>query len=162
MHDLVVDEPVRGTYGNSGALAMPGLEAALAHARGQLPTVPLHHLTGLRPVEASLGRSTFAVPITGWLTHLSRRTRKLGGPQPGSDNRADRPATDREHLAARVISAIEAHGPAIGVTRMVFQPGMLVGTGGVAYQLLRMHPDCDLPSVLLPDPGPAGASSGLR
>jgi len=24
----------------------------------------------------------------------------------------------------------------------------------VAYQLLRMHPDSDLPSVLLPDPGP--------
>lgn len=30
------------------------------------------------------------------------------------------------------------------------------GLGGVAYQLLRMHPECDLPSVLLPDPGPPG------
>jgi hypothetical protein len=34
----------------------------------------------------------------------------------------------------------------------VFAPGLLAGQGGVIYQLLRMHPACDLPSVLLPDP----------
>ncbi|MCP2354690.1 hypothetical protein HD597_001710 [Nonomuraea thailandensis] len=35
-----------------------------------------------------------------------------------------------------------------------FPPCLLPGLGGVAYQLLRMHPDSTLPAVLLPDPGP--------
>jgi hypothetical protein len=29
------------------------------------------------------------------------------------------------------------------------------GSGGIAYQLLRLHPDCDLPSVLLLADGPS-------
>jgi hypothetical protein len=32
---------------------------------------------------------------------------------------------------------------------------MLISSGGVAYHLLRMHPDRYLPSMLVPDPGPA-------
>jgi lantibiotic modifying enzyme len=59
----------------------------------------------------------------------------------------DRPAVD-----AYVLSRLEENGP----DREATAPGLLAGRGGVAYQLLRMHPDCDLPSVLTPDPGPGG------
>jgi len=65
------------------------------------------------------------------------------------------PTVDRERLDAHVIGSIEQHGPISGFARETFVPGLLPGLGGVAYQLLRMHPDCTLPSVLLPDPGPA-------
>jgi type 2 lantibiotic biosynthesis protein LanM len=61
---------------------------------------------------------------------------------------------DCERAAAQIVTSVEQYGPATGLTRAVFQPGLFVGSGGVAYQLLRMHPDGDLPSVLLPDPGP--------
>lgn len=63
---------------------------------------------------------------------------------------------DRATIDAHMISSIEAHGPVGGMARATFSPGLLAGVGGTAYQLLRMHPDCDLPSVLLPDPGPPG------
>src|SRR5258708_2105523 len=35
--------------------------------RGQGPKPPIHHLTGLIPVEAGLGSSTFRMPVTPWL-----------------------------------------------------------------------------------------------
>jgi lantibiotic modifying enzyme len=57
-------------------------------------------------------------------------------------------------VAARVLSSLAEHGPTTGMATDVFSPGLVAGHGGLAYQLLRMHPDCDLPSVLLPDPGP--------
>ncbi len=60
---------------------------------------------------------------------------------------------DWDEAAARILGGIVENGPATGLTREVFQPGLLVGNSGVAYQLLRLHPECDLPSVLLPDPG---------
>jgi type 2 lantibiotic biosynthesis protein LanM len=62
---------------------------------------------------------------------------------------------DPEALAAQIIGSIEKYGPTTSLARQAFEPGLVVGMGGVAYQLLRMHPDSDLPSVLLPDPGPA-------
>ncbi|MFI6094905.1 type 2 lanthipeptide synthetase LanM family protein [Lentzea sp. NPDC051213] len=61
---------------------------------------------------------------------------------------------DRVTLDAHVLSSLEEYGPISGMAREAFSPGLLPGLGGVAYQLLRMHPDCTLPSVLLPDPGP--------
>lgn len=61
---------------------------------------------------------------------------------------------DRVTLDGHVLSSLEEHGPISGMAREAFSPGLLPGLGGVAYQLLRMHPDCTLPSVLLPDPGP--------
>ncbi|HEX8865278.1 MAG TPA: type 2 lanthipeptide synthetase LanM family protein, partial [Lentzea sp.] len=61
---------------------------------------------------------------------------------------------DKATLDAHVLSSLEEHGPVSGLAREAFSPGLLPGLGGVAYQLLRMHPDCALPSVLLPDPGP--------
>ena len=35
--------------------------------RGQGPKPPIHHLTGLIPVEAGFGSSTFRMPVTPWL-----------------------------------------------------------------------------------------------
>jgi uncharacterized protein (TIGR00369 family) len=63
----VTDEPVRGVNGDPAPLRMSGLEASLGYVRGSLPLPPAHHLTGLRPTDASLGRSTFAMPVTPWL-----------------------------------------------------------------------------------------------
>ncbi|MBB6346441.1 type 2 lantibiotic biosynthesis protein LanM [Nonomuraea muscovyensis] len=58
---------------------------------------------------------------------------------------------DRARLDAHILGSLEANGPVSGLARDVFAPGLLPGLGGVAYQLLRMHPDHAVPSVLLPD-----------
>ena len=63
---------------------------------------------------------------------------------------------DQATLDAHVIGSVEEFGPVSGLARDAFAPGLLPGVGGVAYQLLRMHPESPLPSVLLPDPGEAG------
>jgi hypothetical protein len=62
---------------------------------------------------------------------------------------------DRTGLDARIVSDLGEHGPVSGLARDTLNPGLLPGIGGMAYQLLRMNPACPLPSVLLPDPGPA-------
>ncbi|WP_436500543.1 type 2 lanthipeptide synthetase LanM family protein [Actinokineospora sp. HUAS TT18] len=56
---------------------------------------------------------------------------------------------DQLGLDAMVIGSLEANGVTTGLAREVYSPSMMSGSGGVAYQLLRMHPDCRLPSVLL-------------
>ncbi|WP_101790341.1 type 2 lanthipeptide synthetase LanM family protein [Nonomuraea indica] len=58
---------------------------------------------------------------------------------------------ERARLDAHILGSLEANGPVSGLARDAFAPGLLPGLGGVAYQLLRMHPDSALPSVLLPD-----------
>jgi len=62
------------------------------------------------------------------------------------------PGVTREAVDARVLSGIEEFGPRAAVTNHMFRPGLLSGMGGMAYELLRMHPDCPAPSLLLPDP----------
>ena len=57
---------------------------------------------------------------------------------------------DRLTLAAFIVGSIEKYGPASGLARAAFCPGMMPGLGGVAYQLLRMDPACELPSFLVP------------
>jgi type 2 lantibiotic biosynthesis protein LanM len=54
----------------------------------------------------------------------------------------------RERLLATVLTSIEDQGPSTGMARDAFVPGMLPGLGGVAYQLLRAHPENGLPSIL--------------
>jgi class II lanthipeptide synthase len=54
-------------------------------------------------------------------------------------------------LAARILSSLEDNGPVSGLARDAYSPGMLAGLGGVAYQLLRLHPDSGLPSILTLD-----------
>ena len=44
-----------------------GLEILRGCMAGDLPAPPIHHLTGLRPVEADEGTATFALPATEWL-----------------------------------------------------------------------------------------------
>ncbi|MFV2084495.1 type 2 lanthipeptide synthetase LanM family protein [Micromonospora sp. LOL_021] len=66
------------------------------------------------------------------------------------------PEVDPDELDARVVTGIEEFGAVAGPNRDAFRPGLLHGIAGIGYQLLRMHPQCPLPSVLLPDPGPPG------
>ncbi len=58
---------------------------------------------------------------------------------------------ERDRLDAVILGSLETNGPVSGLARDAFAPGLLPGLGGAAYQLLRMHPECALPSVLLPD-----------
>ncbi|MDQ3785861.1 MAG: type 2 lanthipeptide synthetase LanM family protein [Actinomycetota bacterium] len=62
---------------------------------------------------------------------------------------------DRTDLTTKVVTSLERDGLTTGLARDVYSPSMLSGSGGVAYQLLRMHPDCGLPSLLLPGAGEA-------
>jgi type 2 lantibiotic biosynthesis protein LanM len=52
------------------------------------------------------------------------------------------------HLRELLLTSLENHGPCCGMTRDAFPPGLMPGLGGIAYQLLRMHPDHELPSIL--------------
>ena len=61
------------------------------------------------------------------------------------------PPFSSEALLAAIVTGIEEHGPVCGSVREVFMPGLMTGLGGIAYQLLRAHPDSTLPSVLLLD-----------
>ncbi|HEY1455151.1 MAG TPA: PaaI family thioesterase [Candidatus Dormibacteraeota bacterium] len=61
------EEPVRGSYGDLSGLGLSGVERMRATIRGLTPAPPIHHLTGLKPVEAGFGSSTFAMPVTPWL-----------------------------------------------------------------------------------------------
>ncbi len=65
--------------------------------------------------------------------------------------------TDRDAVLSQVLTVLEDNGPVVGLHPEVLPPGMFPGLAGIGYQLLRMHPDSDLPSLLLPDPGPPPA-----
>ena len=54
------------------------------------------------------------------------------------------------YLLDLILTSLEQHGPFSGMSRNAFTPGLLPGLGGVAYQLLRAHPQHDLPSILIP------------
>ena len=54
------------------------------------------------------------------------------------------------HLLDVILTSLEQHGPSVGMGRNAFNPGLLPGLGGIAYQLLRAHPEHDLPSILTP------------
>lgn len=54
------------------------------------------------------------------------------------------------HLLDDILTSLEQHGPSCGMGRNAFTPGLLPGLGGIAYQLLRAHPEHDLPSILTP------------
>src|SRR5256714_3320620 len=54
------------------------------------------------------------------------------------------------YLLDLILTSLEQDGPSCGLGRNAFAPGLLPGLGGVAYQLLRAHPQHDLPSILTP------------
>jgi uncharacterized protein (TIGR00369 family) len=60
--------PVRGHYLDPDLLALPGIERNRLFVRGGTGFPAIHHLTGTRPTETSMGRSTFVMPATGWLS----------------------------------------------------------------------------------------------
>ncbi len=51
-------------------------------------------------------------------------------------------------LLASVLTSLERHGPVCGLMRDAYAPGLMPGFGGIAYQLLRAHPESALPSIL--------------
>jgi type 2 lantibiotic biosynthesis protein LanM len=61
------------------------------------------------------------------------------------------PGVQAVDIDGYLLASLEQHGPVTGAGRDIFSPGLVPGLAGLAYQLLRMHPDCGLPSVLLPD-----------
>jgi lantibiotic modifying enzyme len=54
------------------------------------------------------------------------------------------------YLLDIILTSLEQDGPSCGMGPNAFAPGLLPGVGGVAYQLLRAHPENDLPSILTP------------
>jgi type 2 lantibiotic biosynthesis protein LanM len=54
------------------------------------------------------------------------------------------------YLLDVILTSLEQDGPSVGMGRNAFTPGLLPGVGGIAYQLLRAHPEHDLPSILIP------------
>jgi lantibiotic modifying enzyme len=54
------------------------------------------------------------------------------------------------YLLDVILASLEQDGPSCGMGRNAFAPGLLPGVGGIAYQLLRAHPQHDLPSILTP------------
>ncbi len=55
-----------------------------------------------------------------------------------------------------MITSLEDNGPVSGLAANAYSPGLVAGLGGIAYQLLRLHPQSDLPSVLTLDPAGPG------
>lgn len=51
-------------------------------------------------------------------------------------------------LLAHWLTSLEIHGLSCKVGFGSFSPGLMAGAGGVAYQLLRAHPNSQLPSIL--------------
>lgn len=49
-----------------------------------------------------------------------------------------------------ILTSLEQDGPSCGMGRTAFTPGLLPGLGGIAYQLMRAHPEHNLPSILIP------------
>jgi type 2 lantibiotic biosynthesis protein LanM len=130
--------------------------AAWCHGAGGIgvAAADLLRRTGAEPHAGVLGRAAAAVQRfgTGWnhtLCHgdlgswevLAAATAAGVGP----------PGVDRTGLDAAVLTGLERHGAVTGLARDAFEPGLLAGIGGIAYQLLRLHPDCRLPSVLTLD-----------
>jgi type 2 lantibiotic biosynthesis protein LanM len=54
-------------------------------------------------------------------------------------------------LDANLIASPSRHGVITGLAKDAYSPGLLPGSGGVIYQLLRQPANCPLPSLLLPD-----------
>jgi uncharacterized protein (TIGR00369 family) len=52
--------------------SVSGAEILDRQLRGDLPTPPISHLTGMRPTEAGEGAATFVMPCTEWLTSPMR------------------------------------------------------------------------------------------
>jgi len=54
------------------------------------------------------------------------------------------------YLLDIILTSLEQDGLSCGMGQKAVAPGLLPGVGGVAYQLMRAHPEHDLPSILTP------------
>lgn len=61
------DEPVRGDYPPVEFLGLAGTERMRLGVEGKMPAPPIHHLFGLRSIDAGPGFSTFSMPLSPWL-----------------------------------------------------------------------------------------------
>jgi uncharacterized protein (TIGR00369 family) len=61
------ERPPRGAVLTDDQLAGSGLSVLRDQVDGLLPLPPIHHLTGIRPAEATAGEATFAMPASEWL-----------------------------------------------------------------------------------------------
>src|SRR5687767_839111 len=95
-------EPVRGADPDISLLGMSGVERIRVGAGRLMPSPPVHHLTGFRPVEGGKGWSSFELPASPWFQSFR------GG----------------QYLAG--ISAIVADAPLGGAVMSVQEPGCLV------------------------------------
>lgn len=76
---VVPDEPVRGRYAyleHPWLFSMPPEQQMRPFIEGRVPLPPIHHLTGLAPIESGRGTSTWAMPASPWW-------RTAAGPFPG-------------------------------------------------------------------------------
>jgi uncharacterized protein (TIGR00369 family) len=66
---MIIDEPVRGRYAyleHPWLFSMPPHEQMRPFIERRVPLPPIHHLTGLIPVDAEPGISTWAMPASPW------------------------------------------------------------------------------------------------
>lgn len=66
---MILDEPVRGRYAyleHPWLFAMPPTEQMRPFIERRVPLPPIHHLTGLMPVDAKPTTSSWAIPASPW------------------------------------------------------------------------------------------------
>ncbi len=70
--------------------------------------------------------------------------------QEAADRELAPSGVSRESELARLLASLDRHGSRCGITNDVFSPSLMTGPGGIAYQLLRAHPEARLPSFVRP------------
>lgn len=65
--ETITNERPRGAIGDMRAFQQPGHDTFKRYVRGELPAPPVWRLLGMRATEATLGKATFAMPVTRWL-----------------------------------------------------------------------------------------------
>jgi uncharacterized protein (TIGR00369 family) len=66
---VIIEEPVRGTYAyleQPWLFGLPPEEQMRPFIERRVPLPPIHHLTGLAPVDAGPGTSTWSMPASPW------------------------------------------------------------------------------------------------
>ena len=71
--DPYLRPPPDGTISQEVWDELPGAEIVRRQIAGELPPPPLHHLTGLSPVEIGEGTATLVMPCTEWLASPTGR-----------------------------------------------------------------------------------------
>jgi uncharacterized protein (TIGR00369 family) len=71
--DPYLRSPPDGTIAQEVWDELPGAEIVRRQIAGELPPPPLHHLTGMSPVEIGEGTATLVMPCTEWLASPTGR-----------------------------------------------------------------------------------------